>query len=83
MTICFKVSVVFFLVVTTKLKPIKKRNLIRLHSTYTETVKKKRARAHTDLIVKATNNFACDPQDPTQRGIKMVSLESTDFLWIC
>lgn len=43
-------------------------------------VNKKRARAHTDLIAKAKNNFACDLQDPIQRGIKMVPLESTDIL---
>lgn len=59
-----------FLVVTRKLKPVKKRNLIKLHSTYTEMVKKKRVRAHTDLIAKAKNNFASDLQDPIQRGIK-------------
>lgn len=57
-----------FLVVPRKLKHVEKRNLIRLCSTYTEMVKKKRARAHTDLIAKAKNNFACGLQDPIQRG---------------
>lgn len=56
--------------------------MIRLHCTYTEMVKKKRARAHTGLIAKARNNFACDLQDPIERGIKMVPLESIDILWI-
>lgn len=45
-------------------------------------VKKKRARAHTDPIAKAKNNFVCDLHDPIQKGIKMVPLESTDILWI-